>query len=71
MSQNKSSKLRKAGEPVCRKTRSALKLIKSDVKPSLGDIEFPDEVKDMLSEMKRKRIYEVNKVTLTLKKIRC
>ncbi len=58
MSQNKSPKLRKAGEPVYRTPRPALKLIKSDEKPSLRDIEFPDEVKEMLSEMKRKRVVE-------------
>lgn len=54
MSINKSPKLRKAGEPVYRKPRPpALKLVKSDVKPSIRDIEFPDDVKEMLNGMKR------------------
>lgn len=57
---NKSAKLRKAGETVYTKRRSALKLLKPDSECSTPDliIKFPDEVKEMLSGIKRKRRVE-------------
>ena len=60
MSNNKSPKLRKAGEPVYPKPRPALKLLKPDSECSTlnHSINFPDEVKEMLNGQKRKRIVE-------------
>ncbi len=62
MSTNKSPKLRKAGEPVYSTQRSALKLLKPDSECSTLDliIKFPDEVKEMLSGMKRKRTVDMD-----------